>query len=272
MVCDVQAFNKISSMPLDSTYVDFQQHLPLPEKLEDYELPNGLKLKATKPPLDYRITYQGIDDTDFDWTVTSLMEPYDIHDPDMDPMAEPASAKSPESTGFGAAYTAHFDMTVAVKGKLSLGQQSYSIDCVATMDHSWGPRPETDFSSVLWVNAHFSDRHFMHAIFSYDSSAPEGQQHQFRHGYVMVDGELRGAIAGTVSTQRKSLYPTATEMSITDVQGNEHKLTGEMLNHHPWLPYSNCLSPMAMARWEDESGAQGFGTYLEGLPLNNLRR
>ncbi|MCB2051472.1 MAG: hypothetical protein KDE63_08590, partial [Novosphingobium sp.] len=138
MVCDIEVMDRIGRITLETCYFDFQQHLPLPDKLENYTLPNGLSLKTENEPRDYLIDYQGTDDTFFKLRIAGLMEPFDIHDPSMDPLA----STDPTKSGFGAAYSNHFDMTAHVTGNVRVRGTDYDVDCVTTMDHSWGPRNE----------------------------------------------------------------------------------------------------------------------------------
>jgi hypothetical protein len=138
IACDVEAIDRIGRVSLDALYIDFQQHLPVPERFEAFTLPNGFSLKTMNEPRDYLIDYVGSGDTAFHWAVKGLMEPFDIHDATMDPLA----SHDPNASGFGSAYANHFDMTAHVVGTATIRGKRYDVDCVTTMDHSWGPRNE----------------------------------------------------------------------------------------------------------------------------------
>jgi hypothetical protein len=254
----------------DAVYIDLINHNPLVEKGEDFSLASGLSFKA-RSIREYEIDYQA-GGVELHLDCTALMEPYDIHDPDMDPMAVADAAAVIESTGFGSAYSAHFDMTVKVVGQLRIGNRQFPIDCVSTMDHSWGPRPENGFHPILWANAHFGEGYSLHGIFSVDRDAPVGQQHVFKHGYALIDGQVRGCKGGSVGTLRPGLFPTTMEMTLIDCDDREHTVHGSVLTHHPWVPYGNNLSPITMTRWHTADGRIGIGTYLEGFPLNRIRK
>lgn len=268
-VSDIEIVDRMGFTAEDAVYIDLVNHNPLVGKAEDFRLETGLSYRATSIR-DYVIDYQagGID---LHLECTSLMEPYDIHDPAMDPMAVADDAAAIENSGFGSAYSAHFDMTVRMVGELKIAGQRHVIDCISTMDHSWGPRPENGFHPILWANAHFGDDYSVHGIFSVDRDAPFGEQHVFKHGYALVDGEVLGAKAGNVRTIRPALFPGAMEMTIVDRNDREHIVSGSVLTHHPWVPYGNNLSPITMARWHASDGRRGIGTYLEGFPLNRIR-
>ena len=151
MVCDIEVMDRIGRITLETRYFDFQQHLPIPDRLEDYSLPNGLSLKTANEPRDYLIDYQGTDDTFFKLKVAGVMEPFDIHDPAMDPLA----STDPNKSGFGSAYANHFDMTAHVTGNVRIRGKDYAVDCVTTMDHSWGPRNERGMNPMGWINGNF---------------------------------------------------------------------------------------------------------------------
>ena len=51
-------------------------------------------------------------------------------------------------TTWGHAYAGHFDQTGRYEGELSLRGRRHAIDCVATMDHSWGVRAERQTSRM----------------------------------------------------------------------------------------------------------------------------
>lgn len=268
-VADIELVDRWSPHTHDALYVDMSNHNPLPAQAESFSLPNGLTFRA-RSLRDYELRYDTAT-VGLDLEIVGLMEPYDIHDPTMDPMAAADEAAAIANSGFGAAYAAHFDMTIRVRGTIRLGKEILPVDCVSAMDHSWGPRPEIGIHPILWANGHFGENYAVHGIFAYDRYAPTGQQHSFKHGYALIDGEVRGAVAGSVTVQREGLYARSAEMRITDRDGREHVLDGEMVNHHPWMPYGNNLAPMSLARWRS-AGKTGAGIFLEGFPLNQLRQ
>lgn len=77
-----------SNTPHEVLYDECHVFLPMPKgNLDDYELENGLKIKCTKPVMDYHIRYDGDEGVSLNVKYEGLMPPYDIHDPDMDPLA-----------------------------------------------------------------------------------------------------------------------------------------------------------------------------------------
>jgi hypothetical protein len=265
IACAAEAIDRIGRKSLDALYVDFQQHLPAPDQFEAFTLPNGLRFEATRPPRDYRIDYVGVDDTEFHWDVTGLMEPFDIHDPAMDPKA----SNDPNASGFGAAYSNHFDMTVQVTGTAKIRGKSYDVDCVTTMDHSWGPRNERGMRSMGWVNGNFGSDLAFQTIWSLDPFAAGWDQFGFAHGYVLVDGEVRGLVDGRIRCARSGPYPTGYEVVLRDLEGREYRYCGHTVAQHPWACYSNTLAMLSVIRW-DAAGREGFGQAQENWPLDAL--
>ncbi len=266
---NVEIINRWSPSIDHSVYIDHSNYNPLPTDPTRFTLPSGLSFEA-RSLSSYRVGYDagGVKlDIDFD----AIMPPYDIHDPSMDPMAVTDTAEAIANSGFGSAYASHFDMSVRAKGTLQIGDERHAVDCVSTMDHSWGMRPENDFQPMTWTNAHFSENYVLHAIFYFHKNKPVGQQHDFKHGYALINGKVRGLKAGLVRTLRAGLYPTHVEMQLTDIDDRIHIVRGPMVAHVPWRIYGNNMSPMAMAelRSPDIDGS-GVGTYFEGWPLNRI--
>jgi hypothetical protein len=270
-VCDIEAIDRIEDSPLDAVYVDFRQHLPMPDKLQSFELPNGLSLETGNEPRDYRIRYTGHDDTEFDWHVTGLMDPYDISDPAMDPLATGGDA---ERSGFGSAYANHWDMTVRVTGTTRIRGRGFDTDCVTVMDHSWGPRDEHLMRPMGWINANFGEDYSVQTIWSRSLRTDGWEGFTFAHGYALLDGRVRGLKAGRLrAVRRPNLMPTSYEMHVTDVDDREHVLVGTPVAQHHWACYSNSYVPFSQLRWHTRDGSGdrvGFGVSQENCPLDQL--
>lgn len=263
---DVSAIDMIGTKTVDALYVDFQQHLPLPKSLSDLSLPNGLTVKVGGPR-EYRLDY-ATDEAQLALDVNGVMEPYDIHDPSMDPMAESDPRAAIEHSGFGAAYASHFDMTAHVSGTLQIRGRAIDIDCTATMDHSWGQRTERGQRPMVWANANFDDRHAVQTIWSLDPTAGPADQYTFRHGYVLVDGMVKGLVGGRLRSRRLDQFAMTYEMVLTDLEGIEHVLYGGVQAMIPWAAYSCTFVPTGMFRWHWESRV-GYGVVQENFPLDS---
>jgi hypothetical protein len=264
-VADVEAINCISTQSIDAIYVDFQQHLPMPIKLQDYSLPNGLSLKTHNEPRDYHIRYQGNDDTEFDWYVKGIMEPFDIHDPSMDPLA----SADPTQSGFGSAYANHFDMTAHISGTAKIRGHKFDVDCVTVMDHSWGPRNERLMRNMGWINACFGEDYSVQAIYAFNPLANDWAAFELAHGYALVDGKVRGLISGKLRAVRHGQFAIGYEMRVTDIDHREHVLIGTPVAQHPWSCYSNSHAKLSMVRWFAD-GREGYGQAQENWAMDRL--
>ena len=268
MVSDIQFISDISTNPLDALYSDIQQHLPIPLKLEEFSLPNGLEYKAHNIR-DYRLDYIGVDNTELHLDVYGLMEPFDIHDPEMDPLAKSNKEESIKNSGFGAAYANHFDMTCKVVGAITVRGKTYNVNCVSTMDHSWGPRPQRGMAPMAWINAHFGEDYAVHSIWSYEPRANPEQQFKLAHGYALVDGCVKGFVKGEMVVLRSKFdrFGIAFHQKFTDSDGEEYNLFGSPISLHLWAPYSCTHVPNTFIRWQSGDRV-GYGNSQENNPLD----
>ena len=209
-ISEIIVFNRLSRNRRDVLHFDAHQHLPAPERLSHYALANGLEVRATLLPQDYRVDYVGPNGAEIHLDVVGLMEPYDIHDPAMSPTAPADRADQIEHSGFGAGFTGHFDMTARVSGTLILAGRTYPVDCVASMDHSWGPRIERDMRPTCWSYGYFGEDYGWHGIWAKDPfAAPENEPRISSTGM----GGSTAAPAGRCPTTTGC--PTAASTSIT---------------------------------------------------------
>jgi hypothetical protein len=264
MMSDIQIYGDLGMSPLDTWYADTVQHQKIPPRFDKFTLPCGLSFEALNLR-KYRIDYVGINDTELHVDVASIMDPYDINDPKMDPLAADTHA-NPESTGFGHAFSAHYDMSVHVVGTLRVRGRSYDVDCIATMDHSWGQRSERGMRPVCWINAHFDRGNVIHGIFSHDPLAAPEQRYTFHHGYALVDDKVRGAVASRMVGYHLNRFAIGYDWQMTDVDGREHRIYGSPVAMQLWAPYSSIWVPNILIRWQN--GARvGWGNSAENNPL-----
>ncbi len=269
MTCDVEFIDRCSKQMFDARYVDIQNHLPLPDRLDNFRLPNGLEFKATSPS-ECRLDYVGVGDTEIHLDIRGIHTPYDIHDPNIDPLARADAAQAVEHSGFGSAYASHFDLTARTTGTVRVRGTDYDVDCLATNDHSWGPRPERGMNMMGYCNAHFSDDYVVQTIWSFDAGKPDGEQHSFKHGYAIVDGRLIGGVDGSLRVDHDGIFARTVALSMTDAEGTVHDLTGEPLAYNNWVPYGCCPTGHSMLGWRTVDGRQGVGTLMEAYPLDTV--
>ncbi len=251
--------------PWESDFSDLRSSLPIPEprSLLDYRLLNSLHVRCTDPNQTWLIHYDDGEGTAIDVTWDALMPAFDIHDPGMDPMC----AKATEATdagkfAWGTAYNGHFDQTGRVRGTVSVRGTSHAIDCVSTMDHSWGPRPERGKPNMSWLHAHFSEDLSMHAIFGFDPMR-NGTELWLAHGYVLDRGTVHGLKAGTGTVERhQERYPESVELRVTDSSDRDFTLKGQALTTFPWQCWPNMVAFNSLAEWtiDGPDGADRAGT------------
>jgi hypothetical protein len=247
----------------DSIYVDCQQHLPAPMRLSDYTLECGLSVKALNPPRDYAIRYHGRNNVAFDLRFAAIMDPYDIND-------RPGEKSQAGQQEFPLqAYTGgHFDMSGRVTGVLHIADRTLPVDCIATMDHSWGSRPQipNPVPAASWVNAHFGKDYVVHAIWAIDFSRAKASQYSLLCGYVLKDGELLNIVSGSARADRLAHachLATSVELEVTDHRGGIHKISGALLSATSLAQHPSADTFQSMYRWHSENGSVGYGCNME---------
>jgi len=242
-----------SNSPHLVRYSNNQVHLPFPKSnFDDYQLANGLAIKCTKPVMDYNITFNDNRRVAIDVKYTGLMAPYDIHDPDMDPLAATADDNVSKT-----AYAGHWDQSGRVTGTFTLDGKSYDIDCVSSMDHSWGERKEDQFANFCWLNANFDNDVSIHCIWAIN---PEDftDYCTIVHGYVREGDQVYGLTKGHGKLRRNGLLHQFMDLEVEDKRGTVHRFTGSALTSNPWQPWPFVYATQSFLRW-DLGGITGWG-------------
>jgi hypothetical protein len=261
---DVTLFDRCAQHWEGLAYTDNQQHIPVPLDLAGYALRNGVEVHATERPRHYRIDYVGIDDTELHFDFHGLMRPQDFNDPEQDPLAKPSGG------AWDTAFNGHFDMTGRAVGELRLRGVTHAIDCLATMDHSWGPRLERDNGSATFIQAHFGDGLSINALIALDPAAPDVLS-RLLHGYVLRDGAVRPLLRCHGTVERDARLPTRFCVMVEDDAGTRYALDGNFMTWAPWAPYVSVIYYQGMARWHCE-GQTGYGAYQEVMSRATIAR
>lgn len=269
---DVSIYGALVDNRAETLYLDSQQMLPAPDRLSDYTLPSGLSVKAVNPPRDYHVDYVGYDGTEINLDFQGLMDPFDIHDPDHSPFAKTTVAEQHAGSGMGSGYGGHFDLTGHLTGTLRLRGQEYPIDCIETMDHSWGSRPERHVPSMGWSHAHFGEDFVIKWINHWHHDRPIDQQQPLAHGYVMDHGKVYGLTDMSLHTHRVGSVITSLELEVTDTRGETFRALGTAEVGGPWICYASALVYAAMTRWTLEDGRVGYGLAAEIQSVQSLTR
>jgi hypothetical protein len=248
-------------------YSDWHSQIPLPAdaSLLDYRLPNGLAVKTLEPNQAWHIRYDDGQQLNIDVTFRAIMPAFDIRDPEQDPMAARLQG------AWGTAYNGHFDLSGHVEGSVLLRDERIAIDCISTMDHSWGPRPERGAPNMTWLHAHFSKDLAVHAIFTFDADVDDGQL-SLTHGYVVEKGRVFGLKGGKGRVRREvDRYARAVELQLLDCAERTWSLCGEGLTSFPWECHTNTVGFNVLASWR-MNGLLGYGEIQEFFELPQLTR
>lgn len=265
----VSVNSRQATRPWEAEYWDHQAHLPFPasRSLLHYELANGLTVRCVDPNRRWQVRFEDGEGTRLAFEYTALMDPFDIHDPDQDPMV--AAQAEGHDFAWGTAYAGHFDQTGRFEGELELRGRRYQIDCVSTMDHSWGPRPERVHKTMSWLHGHFAPGKFFHAILDFDErDGPDGPSKlSLTHGYLVDDGQMHGLRAGHGLTERGGCFPRRTRLELTDRRGVTWEVEGEAQTTFPWLCWPDMVGFNVLHRWRSQAG-DGWGEVMDfyGMP------
>jgi len=263
---DITIFDHCASHWEGLAYTDNQQHIPCPASLAHYSLRNGLTVEALNAPQDYQVDYVGIDDTEFHFRFRGLMRPQDFNDPNQDPL----TPKQGAGGAWDKAFDGHFDMTGRIDGELKLRGVAHKIACLATMDHSWGPRAERNNGSAVFIQAHFGDDLSVNALMMLDP-ADMTRFGPVLHGYVMRAGQVKALVAGEGQSERSGFRPDRFDLTVEDEDGASLALSGHFETWAPWAPYASVLYYQGMARWEHE-GRIGTGAFQEVISRAAIAR
>ena len=263
--------SKRALTPWEADFCDYQAAVPMPANasLLDYNLANSLHIRCTVPNREWDIFYDDKEGTSIDVHYSALMPPFDINDPDQDPMC--ASGSEAGKFSWGNAYDGHFDQSGHVSGEVIVRGKRTAIDCVSTMDHSWGPRPERGKPNMSWLHAHFDRETAVHAIFGFDADQNDSEL-SLAHGYFLEGGVVYGLAAGSGKVQRgPDRFADKIELSLEDSRGHSHRLTGSALTTFPWQCWPNMVAFNVLAKWQ-YGGREGFGEVQEFFELPKLNR
>jgi hypothetical protein len=259
------------ALPWAADYWDAWAQTPIPMErdLLDYRLASGLHVVCAEPNKVWDVDYDDGGTLSLHFRYTALMNGFDIHDPAQDPMVAAKAAGSDFS--WGHAYSGHFDQTGHFEGEIVLRGQRHEIDCVSTMDHSWGIRQERQHTTMSWLHAHFSPDLAMHAIFDFDpAGGPDAATPlQLTHGYILDHGEAVGLKAGQGRTARRGFYPEHIELSVTDARDRAWDFAGTPLTTFPWQAWPGTVGHNVLARWQCQEQT-GYGEIMDFIGLHAL--
>jgi hypothetical protein len=265
IMCDVSVQDRLADSWDQALYVDNQQHLPCPESLLDFCLPNGYSVKVIEPLKRYELRYQGYDDTQIDLTFDALMHPYDMNDAAIDPLAA-----ARQGGGWDASFNGHYEVTGRIQGTARIRGVDHMVDYVDTGDRSWGVRKERGTSTVAWFHGSFGEGLTFHILCPTDPV--NGMKFGSAiTGYILDNGAVHGVTAIEGDFTMRGVVVTSVNAVITDERGKVFRFTGEAISTSPWAPCPNALYAQSMMRW-DHGGMTGYGTLQQGLDRGYLNK
>ena len=250
---------------------DCQIHLPCPESFTDYSLANGLSVKVSNAPRDYRFRYQHVlGHCSFDLHFEALHHPFDMHDPMQNALLSAADSTATHDTKGDGWATGHFEVKGHITGSLELRGKRYDVDCYEGMDHSWGPRRDVGTWAVSWISVNFGPELAMHL--AVDMAIEDGTVHyrDLRFGYVTENGETRSLVFAEVEAVRVDMITVSNRIKVRDVNGKEWEFRGSAVAGHPWHSFNpRDVCYQSLHRYEYD-GRVGYGEMGDIFGLDYL--
>lgn len=251
-------------------FTDPQVHVPAPKTFSDFTLDSGLSFKATNAPRDFHVNYEhALGECRLDLQFDGLHDPFDVHDPDQNPLLQGHTGEL--DTGLGDVWAnGHYDMIGHVTGTLELRGKTYEVDCYDGMDRSWGPRAEMGNRAAAWIHVTFDDDFGLHLGMSLDMRDGEIIYEGFKFGYVVDHGEVYGITEAAVEASRVDLIAVTNHVTATDVRGKKYEFFGSAVGGAPWYSFSPAfVSCQSLFRYE-YGGKVGYAEATDVLGLEFL--
>ena len=242
----------------DALHFDARSYLPLPKgDLDDFELANGLRMRAVEPLAKYEITYAGARGVRLEMEFSALAKPVGFTTP----------SKDPERASFA---PGHFDQVGRVTGRLALPHAKYDIDCITQRDRSWGGirREDPDYPpDVGWHSAHFGSDLWMQCWLW----TQEPVSNELQAGVVYK----RGRLVQLVRAERRTVLDEGgveartIDLQLVDAEGQSYSLRGTVRNMFPWPGWFNMVGFAGLVQWE-WAGQTGWGEVHDGRRVDGV--
>lgn len=261
----VSAYSRPCRSVLDLDYVDDRVHLPMgPDNLDDYRLPNGLRVTMTKPMEQWALRYEGRSGTRLDLVFDAVSPPL------------LASETHLEGSGHGYAVfhrpgaegtaTGHIDQTMWVTGEARIGGVTHAVDFASNRDHSWSPRREWGHN----ICGNFDEAHFGRDLSVHVQTRNDPlDRGTVTHGYVVRGGEAYRLAAGAGRYRYDGYRISHLAYDLEDAAGRAYRLEGTPVAWTTDL-MSGSYSVTAVVRWTCE-GEIGWGDYKWHWDLSRMR-
>jgi hypothetical protein len=215
-------------------------------------------VNAVEPLKRYLIDYQGFDDTEMHLESNALGDPWDINDPNTDPLAE-----SRIGAGWDKAFSGHYELTGRITGEARIRGKTYAVDCIDTADRSWGVRDDRTVANITWLHGSFGEDLTLHAMALIDPAHDENFGGLIS-GYVLENGKAYGLVEMTGRSERSGMYAMSTLLEAVDVRGPRYQISGATMNAGPLGPRPAVLYVQHFMRWNCD-GKIGYGVQTDGI-------
>jgi len=237
--------------PYDCRYYKQLWHLPVPEQLSDFDLPNGLGYTAREPQRVYDLRYRDPDDDDvsFDLTFTAIMDP--LH----------TKTSGPDG--------GHLDQLGRFTGTLLLDGETIEIDAYGARDRSWGSR--NPYGPHLMSAGEYKATQMPYSHATSDNvsfltiTANVTDDFPVIMGFHLRDGEVSRVTKGRRAIlERNPSDDTVARVLVegTDELGREFHAEGECLTKFVNFCNENLVGWNHLVRW-DIDGVEAWGEQHE---------
>ena len=232
--------------------------------LRDFEWPNGVHVRCLEPLTRYEIRYSDPPDLELAIVFDAVMPP------NPHPVGVPPFLKG-----------THFDQAGHVTGEMVLHGEHIAIDCFATRDRSWGPRPQgrpkrkptsgvdTQHTGAGGVGYSFGTASGADGFLVY--SIPSADTDPVVCGYLTRDGEYAHILSGSreLHVDPDTGWPRRIAIEAVDDQGRTLHAEGEAVSRH-WRGHGG--DSLMRWRWDGIDEAWGEDqTYLSKRTWQALR-
>jgi hypothetical protein len=259
--CSVQVWDDSAEEIYYAPYGRVYWHLPMPDDLRNWDLPNGLSFRCIEPLRRWELTFSEGDDFAFELAYEGLHEPYVPH-----------RWGQEDATS----HVRHFDQLCRVTGTLTLNGEDIPVDCIEMRDKSWSPRSDGPRTGG-------ADR--SGGAYSYGSTGPDdgfcvyamggdttAGPHDVVMGYLWRDGQLGRLTSGRRRRERDARgRPSHVVVEGTDEHGRSFTAEGSCVNNFVHLSTPNGFAWMSGTPWVID-GTQGWGEDQEVWDAASLRR
>jgi hypothetical protein len=242
----------------DCLYFDTRSYLPLPSAdLDDFELANGLRMRALTPLQRYQIEYSGARETRIELDFEALAPPVGFVTPSSDP------ARAAFAPG-------HFDQVGRMRGRIWVAGASVEVDCVTQRDRSWGGLRKEDPTyppDVDWHSAHFGHDLWIQCwLWHREPVASELQS-----GIVYKQGRPVRLVAAERRTEHDEtgIEARSIGLRLTDEEGTQYELAGKVKNMFPWPGWFNMVGFAGLVEWHLD-GKIGWGEVHDGRTVDGV--